>query len=125
VYILKRLSPGDLNMAFEDQPFAVRDDATGQMLRIASWWLPHPNGSSRTCIIVHGYGDAKVGGIAWAPSWRDLGYNVLAIDLRGHGESGGTVTTAGYNERHDLSQVIDQLRTVRPGATQQIVLFGV
>src|SRR5690606_6186634 len=63
--------------------------------------------------------------IAWAPSWRDLGYNVLAIDLRGHGESDGAFTTAGYHERHDLSQVIDQLRAARPGATRQVVLFGV
>lgn len=125
IYILKRLSPGDLGMVFEERHFDVRDEATGRMLRLAAWWIPHPAGSSRTCIIVHGYGDAKVGGIAWAPSWRDLGYNVLAIDLRAHGESDGAFTSAGYFERHDLSQVIDQLRAVYPGATRQVVLFGV
>jgi pimeloyl-ACP methyl ester carboxylesterase len=76
-------------------------------------------------VIVHGYADGKIGGIAWAPTFRELGYNVLAIDLRAHGESEGTQTTAGFFERHDLSQVIDQIRLARPAATREIVLFGV
>ncbi|MEZ0265606.1 MAG: alpha/beta hydrolase, partial [Phycisphaerae bacterium] len=63
--------------------------------------------------------------IAWAPTFRALGYNVLAIDLRAHGRSDGTYSTAGYWERHDVSQVIDQLRQLQPAATRQLVLFGV
>lgn len=125
IYVLKRLSPGDLAMPFEDVRWRVRDSAGGGEISIAGWWIPHPAGSRRTCVIVHGYADAKVGGIAWAPTWRDLGFNVLAIDLRAHGESGGTYTTAGYLEREDLSQVIDQLRAARPNQAEQVVLFGI
>lgn len=124
IYVLKRLSPGDLAMPFEDVVFRVRDAGGGQ-INIAGWWMPHPAGSRRTCILVHGYADAKVGAIAWAPTWRDLGFNVLAIDLRAHGDSGGKYTTAGHLEREDLSQVIDQLRAARPDRTEQIVLFGI
>ncbi len=125
LHVLKRLSPGDLEMCFEDTVFSVRDEATGKRLRLPAWWIPHPHGGERTCILVHGYGDAKVGAIAWAPTFRALGFNILAIDLRAHGEADGTFTTAGYHERHDLAQIIDQLRAQRPGATRQLVLFGI
>jgi pimeloyl-ACP methyl ester carboxylesterase len=79
----------------------------------------------RTVVIVHGYSDAKVGGIAWAPLFHSLGYHILAIDLRAHGESGGTYSTAGYWERHDLNQVIDRIKNDKPRETRTLVLFGV
>jgi pimeloyl-ACP methyl ester carboxylesterase len=123
-WILKRLSPSDLGMGFEEVSFSVHEEKTRQKLKIAAWWIP-TGLSARTVVIVHGYADAKVGGIAWAPTFRAMGYNVLAIDLRAHGESEGTQTTAGYFERHDLSQVIDQVRLTRPAATREVVLFGV
>src|SRR5205823_1719032 len=63
--------------------------------------------------------------IAWAPLLHSLGWNVLAIDLRAHGESGGVMSTAGFWERHDVSQVINALRAERPRETRQLALFGV
>ncbi|HWB54917.1 MAG TPA: alpha/beta fold hydrolase, partial [Tepidisphaeraceae bacterium] len=81
--------------------------------------------SDRCAILLHGYADAKIGSIAWAPLMLELGYHVLAVDLRAHGHSDGRDTTAGYFERHDISQVIDQLRTLRPGKTRQIILLGI
>jgi uncharacterized protein len=124
-WILKRLSPADLGMGFEDVAFTVRDEKSGGRLKIAAWWIPAAGSSERSVVIVHGYADAKVGGIAWAPTLRALGYHVLAIDLRAHGESEGTQTTAGFFERHDLSQVIDQMRAARPAVTREVALFGV
>jgi alpha-beta hydrolase superfamily lysophospholipase len=124
-YVLKRLSPGDLAMRFEPARFEVRDEHAGKPLSIAGWWIPHPSGGDRTVVFVHGYADAKVGSIAWAPTWQSLGYHILAIDLRAHGESGGRYTTAGVFERHDLDQVINELRAARPQQTRRLVLFGV
>jgi pimeloyl-ACP methyl ester carboxylesterase len=127
VYVLKRLSPTDLGMAYEDVSYFVRDERTGQKLKLAAWWIPNPArpSSDRTVLLVHGYADAKVGAIAWAPLWHSLGYHILAVDLRAHGESDGTDVTAGYFERHDLSQVIDQLRAQRPAETRHVALFGI
>jgi pimeloyl-ACP methyl ester carboxylesterase len=122
---LKRLSPGDLRLRYSDANFLVHDDFSGGRLKLAGWWIPHPQAQGRCVILLHGYGDAKVGAIAWAPTWHALGYNILALDLRAHGQSEGSYCTAGYYERHDVSQVIDQLRAEQPEGTQQVVLFGV
>jgi pimeloyl-ACP methyl ester carboxylesterase len=125
LWILKRIGPDDLGLPWENASFEVLDEKTRGKLKIAAWWIPAAAPSPRCAIIVHGYADAKIGGIAWAPTFRDLGFNVLAIDLRAHGESEGTQTTAGYFERYDLSQVIDQIRIQRPAATREVVLFGI
>jgi alpha-beta hydrolase superfamily lysophospholipase len=124
-YVLKRLSPGDLGLTYSTTTFVVRDEASGGTLPIAAWWIPCSSENGKCVIIVHGYADAKVGGIAWAPTWLSLGWNVLAIDLRAHGESGGRYTTAGFHERYDLMQVIDQLRAEQPKETQTLALFGI
>src|SRR5438477_12879344 len=121
-YLLKRLSPGDLGLHFQRLEFTVRDQATQKDLKLAAWWIPHPAAMGKCAVLIHGYGDAKVGAIAWAPLFHSLGYHILAIDLRAHGESGGAQTTAGYFERHDLNQVLDQFRAARPTDTQTIIL---
>jgi uncharacterized protein len=122
---LRRVSPGDLGLDFHDLSYMIRDEATGEPLKIAAWWVRHPQAQGRTVILLHGYGDAKIGAIAWAPTFHSLQYNILAPDLRAHGESGGQYSTAGYLERHDVNQIIDQLRNDLPEQTREIVLFGV
>jgi pimeloyl-ACP methyl ester carboxylesterase len=125
---LGRLSPGDLGLEFEEMGFGVIDQQTDRKLQIAGWWIPaaaEVGPRDRCAVIVHGYSDAKVGGIAWAPVLRSLGFHILAIDLRAHGESGGKYCTAGFWERHDLGQVIDQIRASRPNETREMVLFGI
>ena len=127
VWILKRLSPGDLKLDFEDVKFEVRDEQTGKPLAIAAWWIPANSGvtATRTILLIHGYADAKVGAIAWAPTINALGWNILAIDLRAHGHSDGTLSTAGYWERHDVAQVINQFRAMRPRETETFAIFGI
>jgi uncharacterized protein len=124
-YWLERLSPGDLGLPFEPLTFRVRDERTGEPLSIAAWWIPNPRARGRCAVLMHGYADAKIGAIAWAPTFHALGWNVLAIDLRAHGESGGIDSTAGFYERHDVNQVIDHVRAERPEQARRVVLFGV
>lgn len=124
MYIVRRMSPGDLGLPFEEVWFDSRG-RDGQPLRIAGWWIAAPSPADQTAVLIHGFGDAKVGALAWAPTWRDLGWNLLLIDLRAHGESGGVHTTGGYFERDDLDAVLDSLHQRWPGASKKIALFGV
>jgi alpha-beta hydrolase superfamily lysophospholipase len=121
---LNRLSPGDLAMPFEDLRFDIRDSATGEPITLRAWWMPAGRASERCVILLHGYADAKVGAIAWAPMWRGLGFHVLALDLRAHGDSGGRYCTAGVREAEDL-EVLSDLRAARPRETEKVVLFGI
>jgi hypothetical protein len=125
IWIVQRLSPGDLGLKYEDIAFTVRDERTGGPLRIAGWWIPQAQANGRCVVLLHGLGEAKVSAIAWAPLWHSLGFNILAVDLRAHGESGGADSTAGVWERHDVSQVLDQIREQRKFETAAVVLFGV
>jgi len=122
--VLGRMSPEDLGLPFEPMNFTRRDERGGS-LRLAGWWIPAEVPSGQTVILIHGYADAKVGAIAWAPVWRSLGWNCLAVDLRAHGESDGRYSTGGFFERDDLSNVIDGLKTAKVQAASEITLFGV
>ena len=123
-WVLRRLSPADVGLAFEEISFEVRDE-NGTSLKMAAWWIPHPSAKGRCAVLIHGYADAKVGAIAWAPIWHSLGFNLIVPDLRAHGESTGAVCTAGYLERHDLNQIIHDFRAARPDDARQVVLFGI
>lgn len=125
LWVLKRLTPSDLGLRFETLHFDLRDERTGEPLRVAAWWMPHPDARGRCVVIVHGYADAKVGAVAWAPAWHGLGFNVLALDLRAHGETtGADRVTGGYAERHDVNGVIDRLRDRVGRAAEHVFLFG-
>jgi pimeloyl-ACP methyl ester carboxylesterase len=126
-WVMKRVSPADVGLRnFENVHFEVRDERTGKPLRLAGWWIPAaaPN-TRRTILLIHGYADAKVGGIAWAPLLHALGWHLLAIDLRAHGESGGVHSTAGFFERHDVAQVLNLFRAQRPRETETVAIFGI
>ena len=124
MYVLRRMSPGDLGLAFEPVEFRSRDRG-GATPRIAGWWIAAGHASDRTCVLIHGFGDAKVGALAWAQAWRALGWNLLLIDLRAHGESDGIHCTGGDWERDDLDAVLDGLAARRPQASRSVAVFGV
>jgi len=124
LYLLNRLSPADIGLPFERCSF-VTAGRPGQSIRIAGWWIPSAHPSRRTVILLHGFADAKVGAIAWARMWHELGFNILSVDLRGHGESGGRYCTGGYLERYDVANVIDDLRLQHPTETERVLLFGI
>ncbi len=89
--LLNRLSPTDLGMDFENVTFNIIDESKNAPLRIAAWWIPTPDSRGRCAVILHGYSDAKVGGIAWAPLLRSFGFNILAIDLRATAKAVGRI----------------------------------
>lgn len=116
---LGRMSPADLGWEYQTLFFTPTAG-----VRLAAWWVETPEISKKVAILVHGYGDAKVGALAWGPVFRQLGFNLLLLDQRAHGESSGTSITAGVNEADDLDFVINEIRRSHPGRTSEVVLFG-
>lgn len=76
-------------------------------------------------LLFHGYRSMALrdcaGGFALG---QKLGFNVLAVDQRCHGKSGGRVITFGIRERYDC---LDWIRFVRQrfGADTPIILSGI
>src|ERR1035438_10302500 len=70
-----------------------------------------------------GGGKAGAAWLRWQQSAARFCYNVLAIDLRGHGESGGQFISPGLVERRDLLGAIRYLRS--RGERGPIALMGV
>src|SRR5947208_578562 len=80
IFELKRLSPLDLGLAYEQSEYVVRDQRTGGKLKLAAWWIEAAKDAGRCAILIHGYGDAKVGAIAWGPMLHEMGFHLFVPD---------------------------------------------
>jgi hypothetical protein len=91
-------TPAAAGLAYEDVEIGSTDG-----VRLSGWWVP-VEGSRRAAVLVHGWGGDKSDEhiLATAPLYHGEGYNVLAIDLRAQGESGGRRRTLGYRETRDV-----------------------
>ena len=94
---------------------------------LSAWWTPPPpgDGPPRAAVLVHGWGGNRSDEYIrkTAPLYREAGYGVLMLDLRGHGESGGDRRTLGYGEVRDVRGALAWLeeKGFEPG---EVVLHG-
>lgn len=77
-------------------------------------YVPHPAATDRTVVFLHGFTQNRLAGLNYLEIYRRAGYNVLLVDLRAHGDSGGESVTWGNYEKHDLDAWIDWVRTLHP-----------
>ena len=80
-------------------------------------------GREKTVILIHGMMDSAAGMAYLFDEYAKRGWNILAIDLRSHGESEGTKRTMGVREGEDLALWVE-LVAARFGA-REIFLHGV
>jgi len=64
----------------------------------------------RTVILLHGLYQNRSMCLPYAAIYHNLGYNVLLVDQRGHGESGGAHTEWGISEVGDIEAWVHWLR---------------
>lgn len=69
--------------------------------------LPHC-GSRLPVLLTHGWMEIKEMHMSELKLLRRNGHDVMLLDLRAHGRSGGRLTTIGAWEREDITAVIDQ-----------------
>jgi pimeloyl-ACP methyl ester carboxylesterase len=85
-------------------------------LPLAGWLFARRGGASRgTVLVAHGSYGSRDHATPYAAFLLDAGYDVLAPDARGHGESGG-FGTYGVREADDVQRWAAWLRARRPGA---------
>jgi pimeloyl-ACP methyl ester carboxylesterase len=107
-----------LSLEFETVTFRSADGTT-----LSAWFVP-ANGSNRTVLLCHGVMDHKGGMMEFISHLHQASYNVLALDFRGHGHSGGWTVTYGNREREDIIAALDWLQDDRPYAAQRIAGVG-
>ena len=80
--------------------------------------------SNKTLICVHGYQANCFNNFALALlEFTKRGYNVLLVDQRAHGESGGKFTTMGDREQYDLLEWVKWLE--RKPNVEKIYIYGI
>jgi len=81
---------------------------TSDGVRIGGWYQEPINGA--VVILVHGAGNSRQTMRGIAAMLVRRGYGVLAIDLRGHGRSGGTTNRLGWSGTRDVRAAVDFLK---------------
>jgi uncharacterized protein len=119
------LSPASFGAAFESLQLRSADDRVD----LAAWLLPVP-GADVGVVMVHGKDGSKSttwgdGFVRLAVDLQAAGFQVLLLDVRGHGASGEGRYAFGFLERFDVIAGVHHLVAeagVRPG---QVGLLGV
>ncbi|MBI3460662.1 alpha/beta fold hydrolase, partial [Candidatus Acetothermia bacterium] len=81
-------------------------------IKLKAWWFVAQGTSRATVLLAHGNQSNRSRLLSRAAFLVKNGYNVLAIDLRAHGESGGNYQTPGYFEARDLLGAVRYVREV-------------
>jgi pimeloyl-ACP methyl ester carboxylesterase len=96
----------DSMVAYPDVPFDSLKTNNKEGTLISFWWMPRQK-SKGTALLVHGFNMNKSRMLARAEVYYTLGYNVIVMDLRARGQSGGQSTTSGPEIRSDVLAVMD------------------
>lgn len=81
---------------------------TDDNIRIAAWYAPPENGA--VIILLAGANGTRASTKRYAAMLREHGFGILALDLRGHGESEGNANQFGWEGTLDVGAAVEFLR---------------
>jgi uncharacterized protein len=76
-------------------------------IRLSGWWFER-RGAAASILLCHGHGSNKLTNL-WLAGDLYARFNVLLLDVRGHGESEGRHASVGFLERLDILAAVDWL----------------
>ena len=94
--------------------------ASGAGLPLAGWYIAGPAGAP-TVVLLHGVTDSRLTMLPRARLLRDVGFGVLIVDGRGHGESPRERVRYGARERLDAEATVAWVRRRRPNTRVGVV----
>lgn len=81
------------------------------------------NSGTKYALVCHGYTSKAKHMAGFVNKFYSLGYNVLSVDARAHGDSEGTKIGMGWVERFDVIEWVKYIISLEPDA--QIIFHGV
>ena len=111
--------PGRHGLGYE--PIAFASPVDGAQLR--GWYMAAPHPSGRAIVITPGIDNNRLASgitLRLAPSFLAAGFDVLAFDLRGEGESGGLPITFGEREQWDVLGAVHAAAAMALGASASL-----
>lgn len=86
-------------------------------------YIIEQSNSNKWAILVHGYTGRGKQMSYQAERFYNMGFNILFLDLRGHGESEGNYIGMGWHDRRDIISCVNYINNKY--SEQQIILYGV
>ena len=106
---------------FPSFPFDTVTLKTEKGIFIDAWYAKTDSAAKGTVILFHGLTTNKQWVLAEAHEFRYQGYNIMMIDFRAHGNSGGNTTTIGVREAEEVKLAYDH---VAQSGEKKIILWG-
>ena len=108
-------------------PHETVDFKTEDSLKLEGWYLDSQKDDTvkphiGTVIMFHGHGSSRSGIIKEAEAFYEMGWNVLMVDFRAHGNSEGSLSTVGYFESKDVKAAYSYIQSKKE---KNIVLWGI
>ena len=100
----------------------VRFDAADGV-HLAGWLFPGPD-DRPSIVLAHDLNESKAALVNLAIALHSAGFTVLAFDFRGHGESQGSVSSLGIDEKRDVLGAVDFVERRSAGRSKEIGVYG-
>jgi dipeptidyl aminopeptidase/acylaminoacyl peptidase len=108
-------TPAALSPNYEEITLTTSDG-----LQLSAWYIPGRR--SQAVIVVHGLNTNRAAVLPEAAVLAEAGYQLLLLDLRGHGHSQDSLVSYGYREAWDVQAGLDYLS--RRPEVEQIGALG-
>jgi uncharacterized protein len=93
-------------------------------IELVGYYFPSPAKGKNCALLVHGHNASAEDMGLIAAQYHDRQFNVLLIDSRGHGQSGGHYSGLGWLESQDCPRWIDRI-VAELGPGTAVILHGI